>query len=97
MEQQLYMAVTLPDLYPWVMMIAGCISFECLIIGFTAGGSRGKLFNRKMLDENFGDEHKKTFGTLPPGGGYPDHGNGFYGDKLSYKDWFEFQLAQRSH
>ena len=33
----------------------------------------------------------------PPGGGYPDHGNGFYSTKLSYKDWYEFQLAQRSH
>ena len=24
-------------------------------------------------------------------------GNGLYGEKLSYKDWFEFQLDQRAH
>ena len=88
------MAIELPDLYPWVMMIAGSISFECLIIGFLAGGSRRRIFNRDLLEKNFGDAHKKAFGQAdPPRGGYPDHGNGFYGDKLSYKDWFEFQLT----
>ena len=80
------------------MVVAASISFQCLLIGFTAGGGRGRLFNKDMMEKEFGDAHKKAFGDKsPPKGGYPDHGNGFYGDKLSYKDWFEFQLQQRSH
>ena len=91
MPDQLYMAVTLPELYPWVMLVAGAISFECLIIGFLAGGLRRKIFTEEFLETNFGETHKKEIGSLPPKAGYPDHGNGVYGDKLSYKDWYEFQ------
>ena len=29
-------------------------------------------------------------------GGYPDNGNGLHSDQLTYKDWCEFNLAQRS-
>ena len=47
--------------------------------------------------ENFDETHQNIFGKPAPRGGYPDHGNGFYSTKLSYKDWYEFQLAQRSH
>ena len=32
-----------------------------------------------------------------PKQGYPDCGNGFYSDKLSYKEWFQFNLDQRAH
>ena len=79
------------------MLVAGTIGFECIIIGFLAGGGRSTIFNKEFLTTNFGDTHKKELGSLPPKQGYPDHGNGFYGDKLSYKDWFQFQLDQRAH
>ena len=29
--------------------------------------------------------------------GYPDMGNGLYAKTLSYKEWYEFNLAQRAH
>ena len=29
--------------------------------------------------------------------GYPDSGSGFYSKKLPYKDWFQFNCAQRIH
>jgi len=29
--------------------------------------------------------------------GYPDMGSGRYSDKLSWKDWYYFNLAQRCH
>ena len=94
-----YMHVGLPELYPWVLFTAGLISFEVLLIGFWSGCHRPTLFNKEFMTKNFGDAHKKAFGTREtlPQGGYPDHGNGFYGDKLSYKDWFEFAVAQRTH
>ena len=87
-----YMRVALPGLYPWVLLIAGSISFECLLVGFVGSGNRGKIFSKEFL-EQFEDDH----GGKPPGGGYPDHGNGHFSQKLSYKDWYEFNLAQRSH
>jgi hypothetical protein len=32
-----------------------------------------------------------------PKGGYPDMGNGKFGKKLGYREWFEFNTAQRAH
>ena len=81
MAQAEYMLVVLPKLYPWIMMIAGIISFQCLLVGFIGSGNRGKVFNKEMLEEHFGDMHRHMTGKDkggPPGGGYPDHGNGFY-------------------
>ena len=42
--------------------------------------------------------HKKAFpdSAKSPEFGYPDSGNGFYGKKLAYPDWFRFQNAQRT-
>ena len=86
-----------PTYYPYVLMTAASISFLCLLIGFGAGSKRGKIFDKEKIKEKFGDAHQEAFGSDPPAGGYPDHGNGLYGDLLSYKDWFEFQLDQRTH
>ena len=51
------------------------------------------------MEKNFGEEHRKAFpgDKEVPKGGYPDNGSGIYSRKLSYKDWFEFNLAQRAH
>ena len=29
--------------------------------------------------------------------GYPDMGNGYYSSKLTYKQWFDFNIVQRIH
>ena len=44
----------------------------------------------------FNDMHQEAFGTEPSAGGYPDSGNGYYSQKLSYKDWYEFNNWQRA-
>ena len=92
-----YIRVEVPELYPYVMLSAGAITFQCIIVGFLAGGKRGKLFDHEKLKEKFGDEHQKNFKTDPPKGGYPDHGDGRFADDLSYADWYQFSLDQRSH
>ena len=52
------MTVTLDsNLYPWVMFVAALASFECLIVGFMAGGKRGKFFNAEFMQQ-FADDHK---------------------------------------
>ena len=49
--------------------------------------------------EQFKEEHQKAFGedSVPAPGGFPDCGDGRYSEKLSYKDWIEFNNAQRVH
>lgn len=74
------------------------IAFQCIIVGFVAGGGkRGKMFSKEFMEKHFKEEHLEAFGTQPPEGGYPDMGNGRYAEKLSYKDWFDFNNGQRAH
>lgn len=63
------------------------------------GGMRRQVFSEKYMasQKNLIDEHKKAFGGDLPKGGYPDMGNGKIAANLSYKDWYLFQCAQRSH
>lgn len=91
-------SLLLPSSYPYVLLSATLIGAQCYMTGFVVPQSkRKKLFNEEFLQKNFGDEHKKEFGTKVPAQGYPDTGNGRYSEKLSYKDWFEFNNAQRVH
>ena len=92
-----FIRMEVPELYPYVMLSAGAITFQCIIIGVLAGGKRGKLFDHEKLKEKFGDEHQKNFKTDPPKEGYPDHGDGRYAEDLSYMNWYQFSLDQRSH
>lgn len=39
----------------------------------------------------------QAFNEEIKGEGYPDMGSGLYSQKLSYKQWFEFNAAQRAH
>ena len=45
----------------------------------------------------FNAEHQAAFGSDAPKGGYPDDGNGYYSQKLSYADWYIFNNWQRAH
>ena len=64
-----------------------------------AARKRYSIFTKDFLEKNFGEEHRKAFpgDTAVPKGGFPDNGSGYYSRKLSYKEWFEFNLAQRAH
>ena len=59
-------------------------------------GVRYKVFNEEFMKQ-FNEEHQAAFGTDAPKGGHPDDGNGYYSQKLSDKDWYDFQNAQRAH
>ena len=57
------------------------------------------MFNKEFM-EQFEEEHSEAFGKdhkLPVGEGYPDVGSGRYCDKLSYENWFKFNIGQRIH
>ena len=92
------LTLTLPENYGLVLLSSVAVAFQCWLVGFTvAQGKRRKYFTQEFLEKNFGDEHKKEFGTTVPKQGYPDQGRGRYSQKLPYKAWFELNNAQRCH
>ncbi|CDW75969.1 UNKNOWN [Stylonychia lemnae] len=85
------------DEYRWVALVASLIGFHLTITGFVAGGKRKATFTPEIISQ-VQDEHEKFFpGTQINKEGYPDMGNGRYSQKLSYKDWYNFNNAQRAH
>ena len=90
--------LTMPDTYGWVLMAGAILALELLLIGFIcAFGARFSYFNRDFMEKNFGEEHKEAFGAMVPLSGYPDMGNGRYSEKLSYKEWYNYNNIQRVH
>ena len=90
------------DLYRYVALVATLIMFQFILTGVIApGAARGKVFTKEFMENNFKTEHERFFteGKLAevPKGGYPDMGYGRYSERLSYKDWFNFNVAQRIH
>ena len=65
------------------------------------GKVRKETFGRnfEIIDEKFGELHKKELGedTNISKYGYPDMGNNIYSDLLPYKDWIRINNAQRCH
>eukprot|EP00347_Sterkiella_histriomuscorum_P010759 403375027 len=75
------------------------MAFEYIIIGYVyVIATRLKVFNRRFLRQ-FDEVHQEAFGKdkKTPQWGYPDTGNGWFAQKLPYKDWYEFNCAQRVH
>ena len=60
--------------------------------------TRIKIFKGKFFKEyGFVEQHLSAFKEIPAKLGYPDTGNGRYSMKLSYKEWYQFNCAQRCH
>ena len=54
-ELQEYIKITLPQDYHYVMLVAGIVAFECILVGFLgAGPVRGRVFDKQFMEENFG-------------------------------------------
>ena len=77
--------------------------FHYTLTSLAPGGQRSKVFSEQFMQEKFQTVHERHFkdantklGKVPKGG-YPDMGSGRYSEKLSYKDWFNFNSAQRVH
>lgn len=46
-----------PDLYPYVLLLATAITVMCLIMGFVAARQRKTLFTAEKLKEKYGEAH----------------------------------------
>jgi glutathione S-transferase len=49
------------------------------------------------MEKEFGAIHQDQLKEPIQRGGYPDTGSGRYSQKLSYKDWYTFNILQRVH
>ncbi len=86
--------------YKYVLLVTLWIAFQCYLTGFIlVEGKRIKLYTEDYLKKNYLEEHQKAFPNdkRVPKLGYPDMGNGWYSSKLTYKEWFEFNIVQRIH
>ena len=58
--------------------------------------TRIHAFRRRHM-RDFDEIHKKEFGKdKSPRFGFPDCGNGYFAQSLSYKDWFNMNNGQRA-
>jgi len=90
-------AITITSEYGLVIWAAVSIIVECAVFSASIGSYRRRIFNQEFMEREFGEEHKKATGQRIAVGGFPDTGNGWYSKKLSYKDWYDFNNAQRAH
>lgn len=88
---------SLPAEYNYVLLAVILQVTHYVVVGMQFRNTRLKLLNPKFLEENFGDVHRKAFGTPVPKGGYPDDGEGRYVKKLGYNGWLEFNNSLRTH
>lgn len=84
--------------YKWPCLVASLMVFECFMIGgMLVGRARNKAFPKGWMEQNFQEEHAKFFTEEATKtvnkNAYPDVGSGRYSEKLSYKDWYEFNTA----
>ena len=90
-------------LYRYVALTASLILFHYVLTSFiSAGKTRGRTFTPEFMEQNFKTLHERHFTEegkqkVVPKGGYPDMGSGRFSEKLSYKQWYEFNVAQRIH
>ena len=91
--------VPLPDNYPYVLLTVVALAIQCTFIPpLLVIPARKRVFNRDYMT-GFEGEHRDAFlGETPlPDLGFPDTGNGYFSKKISYKEWYEFNNAQRAH
>ena len=87
----------LPREFVWTIILVMAIVLQYVAtIYLVTMRARIAAFRRKFM-HNFDAEHKKAFPEKDkaPQFGYPDSGNGRFGKKLSYKEWFEMACGQR--
>lgn len=73
------------------------ICLECYFIGMKVVSLRFKYFDKDFMAQ-FKAEHAKAFpGEEPQVGGWPDFGDGRYSEKLTYKQWHDFNTSVRAH
>jgi hypothetical protein len=56
-----YISIEIPELYPYVLGVAGLLAIECLLFGFVASKNRRIIFSKEFMDQ-FNDRHQEELG-----------------------------------
>jgi hypothetical protein len=88
----------IPKDYTWVILVALLLGVLYQLMVIPVDKARAKYFSPEFLSEHFKEEHEAAFPGEPmPKWGYPDTGSGRYAEKLTYEQWFNFNVAHRIH
>ena len=81
-----------------VLVVGGVLVAQDFIMEYSVMGPRTRIFTEERMAE-FKGIHQMRLGedTPTPIMGYPDMGAGYYSKRIPYKDWYEFNCAQRVH
>ena len=91
--------LAIPENYGGVLFMTLTLAFFINFVGFgLGGGGRKAAFTPEVL-QKFQQEHEEAFGkdSKVDKMGYPDNGSSRYSKELSYKQWFNYNVAQRNH
>ena len=91
-----YFTMELDPAFTWAMVGVVVTMVHYIVINFMGGKHRRDHFSAEFMASKFNEQHRAAFQKDAPKGGYPDCGNGLYSLELSYKQWFDFNLAQRN-
>lgn len=84
-----------------VIFLSGVLAAQSLFMQIATTRRRAETFekNLPLIEFRYAEEHKKALGDDAKINkfGYPDMGNGLYGDALPYKDWVRMNNTQRAH
>lgn len=80
------------------VLLGGLLSFQDFTFEYGVMGPRKRVFTEEYM-ATFDNYHKTYMGrdAPVPKMGYPDSGAGYYSRQLPYKDWYQFNCAQRVH
>ena len=89
-------SISIPPEYPYILAAfsANFLLYVILVPIFLMPGKR-QAFTPEFMSQ-FDDEHDAVFpGQKPDKMGLPDMGNGWYGSRLPFKNWFKLAVNQR--
>ena len=83
--------------HPYTLVLLGnlLIAIQYLVTVYLyVMTARIRIYRRTHMRQ-FDEIHEQHFGkgTKAPEYGYPDTGNGWYSQKLPYKDWYDMNCA----
>lgn len=84
-----------PKEFSYTLGVVFAIVLHYVVLSFWTMRHRVKYYTKEHLEKfrHLHKEHQVRTGAM----GYPDYGNGVYSQKLSYKDWFNFNCVLRVH
>ena len=85
-----FLRISLPKEYSIVLLMAGLLAFQCLMIGMIVPGrARTRVYRDPEVKKKIEALHTQKIGKDPRNvrDGYPDHGNGRFSSKemINYK------------